>query len=164
MLKTNNKDDNMEKTITIQQAAAQLLEEYRKPLKSKELARLAQERNLVAPSMAKDPIQSLSQVLERNIRLDKGNKPRLMFVETEEGRCIGVPKWYEEKKVEPKVIERSETIEIGLSEDIMNKVKLYQTSFNLSSIEEAVIQLTKKGLGAASQELIDRLKNELESL
>ena len=114
--------------------------------------------------MAKDPIQSLSQVLERNIRLDKGNKPRLMFVETEEGRCIGVPKWYEEKKVEPKVIERSETIEIGLSEDIMNKVKLYQTSFNLSSIEEAVIQLTKKGLGAASQELIDRLKNELESL
>ena len=46
----------------------------------------------------------------------------------------------------------------------MNKVKLYQTSFNLSSIEEAVVQLTKKGLGAASQELIDRLKNELESL
>ena len=66
----------MEKTITIQQAAAQLLAEYKKPLKSKDLAKLAQERRLVAPSTAKDPIQSLSQTLERNIRLDKGNKPR----------------------------------------------------------------------------------------
>ena len=53
---------------------------------------------------------------------------------------------------------------VGLSEDILNKVKLYQSSFNLSSIEEAVIELTKKGLGAASQELIDRLKTELEGL
>lgn len=153
----------MEKTITIQQAAWQILSEYRKPLKSKELARLAQERALVAPSTAKDPIQSLSQVLERNIRLDKGNKPRLIFVETEEGRCIGVPEWYEAKKVEP-VAEKSEAIEIGLSEDILNKVKLYQTSFGLISIEEAVVQLVKKGLAATSDELINRLKSELEGL
>ena len=153
----------MEKTITIQQAAAQLLAEHRKPLKSKELARLAQERQLVAPSAAKDPIQSLSQVLERNIRLDKGNKPRLVFVETDEGRCIGLPEWYETKKVE-QIIEKSEAIEIGLSEDILNKVKLYQTSFGLASIEEAVIQLVKKGLAATSGELISRLKTELEGL
>lgn len=153
----------MEKTTTIQQAAWQLLLEYRKPLKSKELARLAQERRLVAPSAAKDPIQSLSQVLERNIRLNKGNKPRLTFVETDGGRCIGVPEWYEEKKIEP-IIEKSEAIEIGLSEDILNKVKLYQTSFGLISMEEAVVQLVKKGLGAASDELITRLKSELEGL
>ncbi|MBE6024539.1 MAG: hypothetical protein E7231_15400 [Cellulosilyticum sp.] len=153
----------MEKTITIQQAAAELLAEHRKPLKSKELARMAQERKLVAPSMAKDPIQSLSQVLERNIRLDKGNKPRLIFVETEQGRAIAIPAWYEEKKPEPKV-EKSENIAIGLSEDILNKVKLYQTSFNLPNMEEAIIQLVKKGLGATSQELIDRLKTELEGL
>lgn len=153
----------MEKTITIQQAAAQLLSEQRKPLKSKELARMAQDRKLVAPSAAKDPIQSLSQVLERNIRLDKGNKPRLMFVETAEGRAIALPEWYEEKKVPPKV-EKNQTIEIALSEDIMNKVKLYQTSFNIPSLEEAIVQLTKKGLGATSQELINRLKTELEGL
>ena len=152
----------MDKTVTIQQAAALLLGEQQKPLKSKELARLAQERKLVAPSMAKDPIQSLSQVLERNIRLDKGNKPRLVFVETEEGRCIGLPEWYEKKEIESTATQ--ETIQIALSEDIMNKIKLYQGSFGVISIEETIIQLVKKGLNATSKELIDRLKVELEEL
>lgn len=152
----------MEKLMTIQQAAALLLDEYKKPLKSKELARLAQERQLIAPSNAKDPIQSVSQVLERNIRLDKGNKPRLVFVETEEGRQIGKPEWYEQKKTAPKV--ESEKIQVGFEGDLMNKIKLYQTSFNLPTIEEAIRQLTKKGLNAASKELIDRLKSELEGL
>lgn len=152
----------MEKTITIQQAASELLSEHRKPLKSKDLARMAQERRMVAPSMAKDPIQSLSQTLERNIRLDKGNKPRLIFVETENGRCIGMPQWYEEVKVEKKVV--SESVEVGLSSDLFNKVKIYQTSFKLTSIEDAMVQLIKKGLGATSQELIDRLKLELDDL
>ncbi len=157
-----DKRQMMEKTVTIQQAAAQLLAEYKKPLKSKELAKLAQERRLVAPSTAKDPIQSLSQTLERNIRLDKGNKPRLIFVEIEEGRAIGLPEWYEEKKVEKKV--ECEKVEIPLPADLLNKIKIYQTSFNFTSIEEAIIQLTKKGLSATSQELIDRLKIELDEL
>ena len=148
--------------MTIQQAAAELLSEHRKPLKSKDLARMAQERKMVAPSAAKDPIQSLSQTLERNIRLDKGNKPRLMFVETEEGRCIGIPEWYEEVKVEKKT--SSEKIEVALSSDLLNKIKLYQSSFNFTRIEEAMIQLMKKGLSATSQELIDRLRLELEEL
>ena len=152
----------MEKTFTIQQAAAELLSEYRKPIKSKDLARMAQERKMVAPSMAKDPIQSLSQTLERNIRLDKGNKPRLIFVETESGRCIGIPEWYEEVKVEKKV--SSEKVEVALSSDLLNKVKLYQSSFKIISMEEAMIELIKKGLSATSQELIDRLKLELEDL
>lgn len=152
----------MEKTMTIQQAAAQLLAEYKKPLKSKDLAKLAQERELVAPSTAKDPIQSLSQTLERNIRLDKGNKPRLLFVETQEGRCIGLPSWYETKKVEKKVF--SEKVEVALPTDLLNKIKLYQSSFNLSCIEEAIIHLTKKGLSATSQELINKLKLELDEL
>lgn len=152
----------MDKTITIQQAAAKLLAEHKRPLKSKELARLAQEGKLVAPSTAKDPIQSLSQTLERNIRLDKGNKPRLMFVETDEGRAIGLPEWYEERPV-PKNVE-CERVEIGLSDDLLNKIKIYQTSFNLLSIEDAMVQLIKKGLSATSQELIDRLKIELDEL
>lgn len=152
----------MEKTITIQQAAAQLLAEHMRPLKSKELAKLAQEKRLVAPSTAKDPIQSLSQVLERNIRLDKGNKPRLVFVDTDEGRCIAVPEWYEEKKVITKV--EREKLEVGVPADLLNKIRLYQTSFKLSSIEEAVVQLTKRGLSATSQELVERLKSELDEL
>lgn len=152
----------MEKTMTIQQAAFQLLDEYKKPLKAKTLAQLAQDRQMVVPSSAKDPIQSLSQVLERNVRLDKGNKPRLIFRETEEGRCLAIPEWYEKKKVEKKI--ECETIEIGLSSDLLNKIKLYQTSFKLGTVEEAVIQLTKRGLNAASQELIDKLKVELEGL
>ena len=152
----------MEKTITIQQAAARLLDEHKKPLKSKVLAKLAQEQGLVPQSTAKDPIQSLSQVLERNIRLDKGNKPRLIFVETAEGRCIALPQWYEQKKVEKKVV--NEKIEVGVSSDLLNKIKLYQTSFKLGSIEDAIVELAKKGLSASSNELIDKLRLELEGL
>lgn len=147
--------------MTIQQAAAQLLNEHKKPLKSKEIAKMAQERSLVAPSTAKDPIQSLSQALERNIRLNKGNKPRLIFIETEQGRCIGIPEWYEKAPVEPKT---GEKLEIHLAGDLMNKVELYQSSFNLHSFEEAVVSLVKKGLNATSDELIDRLKAQLEAL
>lgn len=159
----------MEKTITIQQAAAQILAEYKKPLKSKDLARLAQERKLVAPSAAKDPIQSLSQVIERNIRLDKGNNPRLMFVQTSEGRCIALPVWYEKKKEEKQekkevVHQKVEKVEISIPVDILNKVQLYQTSFKLPSVEAAIVQLTKKGLGATANDLIEKLKVELEGL
>lgn len=159
----------MDKTITIQQAAAQLLAEHKRPLKSKDLARLAQERNLVAPSAAKDPIQSLSQVIERNIRLDKGNKPRLVFVDTSAGRCIALPSWYEKKKVEEVekkevVSQKVEKVEISIPVDILNKVQLYQTSFKLPSVEAAIVQLTKKGLGATANDLIEKLKVELEGL
>lgn len=152
----------MEKTVTIQQAAADLLAEYKKPLKSKELANLALQRELVAPSAAKDPIQSLSQTLERNIRLDKGNKPRLLFVETENGRGIGLPEWYEERKVEKKV--NLEKIEVAVPADLLNKIKLYQSSFNFMTIEETIVHLAKKGLSATSDELIERLKTELDGL
>lgn len=152
----------MDKILTIQQAAAKLLAEHRKPLKSKDLARMAIEKMLVAPSMAKDPVQSLSQTLERNIRLNKGNKPKLVFVETTEGRAIALPEWYEERKEQVSV--ECEKIEIAFSEDLINKIKIYQTSFNLDGIEETVIQLVKKGLSATSKELIDRLKIELDGL
>ena len=152
----------MDKLLTIQQAAAKLLAEYRKPLKSKDLARIAIEKALVAPSLAKDPVQSLSQTLERNIRLNKGNKPKLMFVETNEGRAIALPEWYEERKEEASV--ERENVEIAFSEDLMNKIKIYQTSFNLDGMEETIIQLVKKGLSATSKELIDRLKIELVGL
>lgn len=159
----------MEKTITIQQAAAQILAEHKKPLKSKDLARLAQEKQLVAPSAAKDPIQSLSQVIERNIRLDKGNKPRLIFVETSAGRCIALPSWYEKKREEKEekkeiVHQKVEKVEISIPVDILNKVQLYQTSFKLPSVESAIVHLTKKGLGATANDLIERLKVELEGL
>lgn len=152
----------MEKTVTIQQAAAALLSEYKRPLKSKELANLALQREMVAPSAAKDPIQSLSQTLERNIRLDKGNKPRLLFVDTENGRGIGLPEWYEERKVEKKV--NLEKIEVAVPADLLNKIKLYQSSFNFMTIEETIVHLAKKGLSATSEELIERLKSELDGL
>ena len=151
----------MDKTMTIQQAAARILEEYKKPLKSKEIARMAQERGFVLQSTAKDPIQSLSQALERNIRLNKGNKPRLVFTETDQGRCIAIPEWYEKIEIEPKL---GEKLEIHLTGDLINKVELYQNSFNLHSFEEAIISLVKKGLNATSDELIDRLKAQLDAL
>lgn len=152
-----------QKTMTIQQAAATLLKEVKRPLKSKELAQMVIEKGLIPLGSAKDPIQSMSQTIERNIRLNKGNNPKLIFVEQGGNRCIALPAWNEAPVREEKKV-KTETIGIALPDDLVNKVQLYQNSFKFSNMEQAMISLIKKGLAAASDELIDKLKKELEQL
>lgn len=158
--------------MTIQQAAVKILKKGKAPLKAKEVARIALEESMVSPSTAKDPIQSMSQTLERNIRMNTGNIPKLQFVYTEEGRCIGLPEeddsHYEKIDFTNKVKQDnkedlSQLIKIYLPKDILKKVRIYEVSENYMNIEAAIISLIKKSLISSSDEILKKIKNELES-
>ena len=74
----------------INQAATVILKEANRPLSAKEIAKRALERGL-ASSNAKDPINSLAQTLEKNIRDDTYNDPKLIFIYSQRGRLIDLP-------------------------------------------------------------------------
>lgn len=76
--------------MTAHEAAHRLLEEAGKPQSSKTLADRMLKKGLVRSS-ASDPIASLAQTIEKNIRGKAYNRPELEFVYTREGRLIGIP-------------------------------------------------------------------------
>ena len=155
--------------LTIQQAAFEVLMEAGEPLKSLEIARRILAKNLVQ-SGAKNPVQSISQALERNIRMDKGNLPRLQFVETYIGRQIEIAEMpathikqdiakYEPIKQVPK-----EEITINVSKSIVDKAKIFQLATGAKTFDEAIESLLKSGLASNSEHLIESIKREMEQL
>ena len=62
--------------MTIQEAAHDILNELGKPVSSKKLSRIALDRRMVT-SVAKDPVQSHAQTIEKNIQDDIYNQPKL---------------------------------------------------------------------------------------
>lgn len=78
--------------MTIQQAARKILEEHGSPLDSRSIARRALEMGF-AQSSARDPVQSLAQTLEKNIRDGTYNRPELKFVHQAGRRLIALPEW-----------------------------------------------------------------------
>lgn len=155
--------------FTIQQAAYEVLRKASEPLKSIEIAHRIIEQRLIN-SNAKNPIQSISQALERNIRMNKGNTPKLEFVETYLGRQIQIA----EKQVatmrssEPieavMKVESVEEITVKLSKDLLDKVKIYQLGTGKESLDDAIASLLRTGLTSSSDKLIEVLKREMENL
>lgn len=158
--------------MTIQQAAANILRRFNYPIKAKDIAKIALQEDLVAKSKAKNPIISLSQVLERNIRMGMGNKPRLVFINTDRGRLIGLPEMeinYNEKKDIDNSTENEEVCLISLLEkyfdrDTIQKIEIYMKIKGYFRIEDAIVSLIKRGLVASTSEVLNILKNEFEKL
>jgi undecaprenyl pyrophosphate synthase len=86
--------------MTIQEAARRILEEMGKPLSSRDIAKIALERRMVS-STAQDPIQSHAQTIEKNIRDGSYNKPKLVFLNSPQGRLIGLPIWHSNRYSDP---------------------------------------------------------------
>src|SRR6478672_11110395 len=76
--------------MTVHETAHKLVSEAGHPLKPKEIAKLALENGLETSS-AKDPILSIAGTIEKTIREEVYNSPRLVFVSTKQGRKIGLP-------------------------------------------------------------------------
>jgi hypothetical protein len=157
--------------VTIQKTAAEILKEAKVPISAKEIAKLAIEKGLVKKSNAQDPIQSLSQTLERNVRMDTGNNPRLQFINTERGRCLALPEWYDNEDELEYEMESTETepsmtkkVTIELPINILNKIKIHQLGNEFQCIDDAILDLVIKGLIASTDELIKKLKTEIEDL
>jgi len=150
-----------ESFFTIQQAAAEILKQRNYPIKPKEIAEIALKENLIAPSKAKNPVISLSQVLERNIRMNMGNNPKLVFVNTDKGRMIGLP--------EMDVIKKNETCndahikndtfiknDVLIKSDVVIKNDTFiKSEAHIKNEEDSLISLLKKHLPETTIEKIE---------
>jgi flavin-binding protein dodecin len=154
--------------FTIQQAAYEVLRKANEPLKSIEIAHRIIEQKLII-SNAKNPIQSISQALERNIRMNKGNSPKLEFVESYLGRQIQIAE-RDQRTIHTvnTVLERKEEakeeITLSLPKDLLDKVKIYQLGTGKESVDDAITSLLRTGLFSSSDKLIEILKREMENL
>lgn len=150
---------------TIQQAAYEVLKQAGSSLKSLEIARRIHEQQLIA-SNAVNPVQSISQALERNIRMNKGNMPKLVFIETAFGREVTIP--YEPAEMievpELKLTGQLEEMTVQLPKSLLDKVKIFQLGTGLVSLDEAVALLLKSGLQNNSATLIESIKKEMDKL
>ena len=155
--------------LTIQQAAYEVLRKASEPLKSIEIAHRIIEQKLIS-SNAKNPIQSISQALERNIRMNKGNTPKLEFVDTYIGRQIQIAQEQvatRQSNAPSKAVMKVESVEeitVKLSKDLLDKVKIYQLGTGKESIDDAIASLLRTGLSSSSNKLIEVLKREMENL
>ena len=153
---------------TIQQAAYEILKNSREPLKSVEIAHRILQQGLIE-SGAKNPVQSISQALERNIRMNKGNSPKLQFVETYLGRQIEIADAPQQpihsfNRTIEKMEQPKEEITISLPKDLLDKVKIYQLGTGKATVDEAIASLIKTGLFSSSDKLIEILRREMENL
>jgi hypothetical protein len=150
--------------MTIQEAAHNILEESGKPLTSGEIARIALDRRMVV-SRAQDPAQSLAQTIEKNIRGDVYNKPRLIFIRGPQGRLIGLPSW--EGKPSQSVDNQTKPNEYmelraRIPADLFEKVQLARQAKLASSFDEMVVVLLKVGLSALAQDIKKGLLHQLD--
>lgn len=151
--------------MTIQEAAHQILDESRNPLSSKEIARIALERRMVI-STAQDPIQSHAQTIEKNIRDDIYNKPKLIFVHTAQGRLIGLPGWDVRQTVVLNSKKHPDLIELKakIPTDLFEKIKLAEQAKLKDNLDETVSLLLSRGLSSVASEIKKGLMTQLESL
>ena len=149
--------------ITVQEAAKNLLDEIKQPLSSKELATLILDRKLVSSS-AKDPVSSFAQTLERNIRMDSGNSPRLAFIQTNEGRKITLPEIDSIDFESNQTQDASTKITIKISQKLLEKINLINRIENSNNLEDTIIRLIKKGISSSTSDIINQLKNDFEDI
>lgn len=149
--------------MTIQEAAYKLLNEMGKPLSSKELAQIALERQMVS-SVAKVPVDSHSQTIEKNIRDGVYNNPKLVFVHAgAQGRLIGLPGWNSDsatKETTPKFIE----IRAKIPSELFEKIKLAEQAKLKNDFDETVSLLLSKGLSIVAADIKKGLMTQLDSL
>lgn len=150
--------------MTSQEAAYKLLNEVGKPLSSKELARIALERRMVS-SVAQDPVASHAQTIEKNIRDDVYNNPKLVFIHSgTQGRLIGLPGWNfnppSVKDTLPNLIE----IKARIPSELFDKIKLAEHAKLKNNFDETVSFLLAKGLYMLSADIKKGLMTQLDSL
>ena len=150
--------------MTIQKAAHRILEEIGKPLNSRELAQIALERSMVGSS-AKDPVQSLSQTIEKNIRDGIYNSPNLKFILGSHGRTIGLPSW-EANTTSPEATPTLSLTElkVRIPIEVFEKIKLAEQAKLKNTFDETVAILLIKGLSSVASDIKKGLLQQLDTL
>lgn len=136
--------------MTIQEAAHQILKEHQRPLDSKTIAKLALESGLVTSS-ARDPIASLAQTVEKNIRDGVYNRPQLVFIHEGRHRPIGLPET--SAQVKPAVSQHPfsrtvpQPLSVRIPSELMGKIRLAEQAKVGANFDDTVAALIREGLG-----------------
>lgn len=149
--------------MTIQEAAYKLLNENKKPLSAKDLARIALERRMVS-SGAQDPIASHAQTIEKNVRDGVYNNPKLVFVHAgAQGRLIALPEWDSNQSTVKEPLLRLIEIKAKIPAELFDKIKLAEQGLK-KDFDETVSLLLLKGLSTVAPDIKKGLMTQLDSL
>ena len=151
---------------TIQQAAYDLLNELGRPTSSREFARMALERGSVR-STARDPVQSLSQTLEKNVREGAYNKPELRFVhESGTGRrLLTLPDRADDRPGEGDG--RRSTVKqvtIQLPADLLDQLKLAEQAKIADTFDTTACLALQRGLSVLAPRIKQSVIEQLDKL
>ena len=154
--------------MTAQEAAYKLLKEAQRPLPSREIAEIALNKGYVSSS-AKDPVFSITTTIEKNIREQRYNSPRLVFINTEDGRKIGLPSMKEAGKTasatDPNQNFRAKKkISVELPEELIERLHLASQAKLAANFDDTVALLLQKGLSVSREEVQERVLRQLEEL
>lgn len=152
--------------MTIQEAAQKILEEFGRPLSSKEIAGIALDRRMVF-SNAQDPVQSHAQTIEKNIRDEVYNKPRLVFIHGQEGRTVGLPSWGTKPSPAPHNAHKAsdcKELRAKVPADLLQKIQLATQANLANSFDEMVTLLLRRGLSAVAPDIKRGLLEQLDEL
>ena len=116
-------------------------------------------------SSAQDPIQSLAQTIEKNIRGGIYNNPKLVFINSSQGRLIGLPAWDAtiSPTADPQTPNLSE-LSVYISTELLEKIKLAERAKLKNSFDETISFILNKGLSILSPEIKKGLMEQLDSL
>lgn len=78
--------------MTYQEAAYEILREAMIPLPLNEISDIAINENIVKPK-AKDPKDSFKKTIHSNITRGKTKGPKLIYINTPEGKKVSLPEW-----------------------------------------------------------------------
>ena len=150
--------------MTIQRAAYEILRELGKSTSAKEIARIALARGMVT-SRAQDPIESHSQTIEKNIRGETYNDPKLVFIHSPQGRLVGLPGWNSDLSPAPddKIPNLSE-LRVHVPTELLEKMRLADQAKLKNSFDETVSLILTKGLSILASEIKRGLMEQLDSL
>jgi hypothetical protein len=150
--------------MKIQEAGYKILEEMGKPLSSREIAKIALEQRMVS-STAQDPIQSHAQTIEKNIRDGIYNKPKLVFVNSSQGRLVGLPIWDSNGYSAPDTkLQNLSELKVHISTELLEKIKLADQAKLRNNFNDTVSLILTKGLSILSPEIKKGLMEQLDSL
>jgi hypothetical protein len=150
-----------ERFMTMQRAAERLLKEAGCAMPSRQLAELALARGFVS-STAKDPVHSLAQTLEKNIRDQLYNDPPLRFVQTDKGRMLGLVEWPD--PVSPSGATQETTVSINLPQPLMDALGLAVQAKLASTHSEALVLFAQEGIAHYAPAIRSAIEAQLKQI
>ena len=105
------------------------------------------------------------KTIEKNIRDGIYNKPKLVFVNSPQGRHVGLPIWNSNRYSDPdtKIPNLSE-LKVHVPTELLEKIKLADQAKLKNDFDETVSFILTKGLSILSPEIKKGLMKQLDSL